>query len=129
MKKETFIKPDDEENSDSLKHLYFVISDPDVDNNVLLVNLTTMRNKPGEDKSCILNIGDHPFIKHKSIIDYKRAVSYDAIRLLRAKFNTSLRSIIQFKEELDDEILLKIQQGAQTSPLFPRSLKCFFQYF
>ena len=52
----------------SIKHLYFIISYPTHDNNILLVNVT--KYKVGKDTSCVLYPGDHPFIKQKSIINY-----------------------------------------------------------
>ena len=53
-------------------HLWIVISDPAADpDKVLLVNLTSHR--PDKDQACVLSKGDHPFIKHKTCVEYRRA--------------------------------------------------------
>lgn len=46
-------------------HLWFVISDPARDP-FLLVSVTTLRF--AGDQSCLLDVGDHPFIQHPSRI-------------------------------------------------------------
>ncbi|MBI1852912.1 MAG: hypothetical protein HYR85_21435 [Planctomycetes bacterium] len=53
--------------------MWFVISDPAQDaDHVLIVNLTTLRDAPLIDE-CILDRGDHPFIRHPSRIAFARA--------------------------------------------------------
>ena len=49
-------------------HMYFVLSEPDIEDKVLVVNITDINNPAGIDKSCILNIGDHPRITKKSVV-------------------------------------------------------------
>ena len=38
----------------------------------IVVNVTTARGR-GDDRTCILNVGDHPFIKHESFVYYGEA--------------------------------------------------------
>jgi len=52
-------------------HLWAMISDPEKDDSVLIVNLTTVRNH--SDKTCVLGPGDHPFVRHATCINYADA--------------------------------------------------------
>ena len=46
-------------------HLWMVLSDPALNiNQVLIVSLTTRGRD--DDSACILNVGDHPFVRQKS---------------------------------------------------------------
>jgi hypothetical protein len=50
-------------------HLWMIISDPSIDsNNVVVICFITY--KPYLDQSCIVEAGEHPFIKHRSLVDY-----------------------------------------------------------
>jgi hypothetical protein len=48
-------------------HLWGVFSEP-IDGQVLIANVTTLRRD--SDRSCILQPGDHPRIRHESHINY-----------------------------------------------------------
>ncbi len=53
-------------------HLWMVLSDPALDaNQVLIVSLTTWGKD--DDPACVLNVGDHPFVRQKSFIKYSHA--------------------------------------------------------
>lgn len=54
-----------------LDHLWVVVSSPAHDGGIAMVNFTTYR--PPCDESCVVDVGDHPFIRHKSIVPYFRA--------------------------------------------------------
>ena len=50
-------------------HLWIVLSDPDKNcGKFVIVNLTTDSRRAGID--CILDVGDHPWIREKSYISY-----------------------------------------------------------
>lgn len=76
---DTFIaSPDGSDNF----HLFVVVSRPDLDSeNVVVVNLTTVRSIWSEDVTCILEVGDHKFIKHKSRVAYEftKVVTLEAL--------------------------------------------------
>ncbi len=53
-------------------HLWMVLSDPALNaNQVLIVSLTTWGKE--DDPACVLNVGDHPFVRQKSFIKYSHA--------------------------------------------------------
>lgn len=53
-------------------HLWVVISDPAQDAaNILIVNFTTLRQD--SDTACVLQAGEHPFVKHATCVNYAGA--------------------------------------------------------
>jgi hypothetical protein len=53
-------------------HLWIVISDPVTNpEEVVLVNFT--KHRADKDQACIVDPGDHPFIKHRTCVEYRRA--------------------------------------------------------
>lgn len=87
-------------------HLWIVASCPELDANdqALIVNVTSWASYA--DPACVLNIGDHPFIRHKSWIRYDRA------RLVPVPF---LVRHIDMNEPLTDVVLRRVLAGAATS--------------
>ena len=52
-------------------HLHIIISDPSQDNKkIVTVNFTTWRTD--KDQSCIVEVGEHSFIRVQSCVDYRR---------------------------------------------------------
>lgn len=110
---------------ESGEHLYFVISKPDVDNNILVVNMTTYEDNGRADCSCVLDVGDHPRINRKSYIIYKRAIDVNITSIMT---NIALK-YAKIAENLTSETLIKIQEGAKNSKFLPNKFKKYFQYF
>lgn len=64
--------------SGAKEHIFFICNDPVFyprlnKNTFLAVNLTSVSEEFESDNTCILNVGDHPFVKHPSYIFYRRA--------------------------------------------------------
>jgi hypothetical protein len=54
------------------EHLWMIISDPALDpDRVLMVNFSTW--KPYHDQACVVDRGDHPFLKHRTCVNYPEA--------------------------------------------------------
>lgn len=58
-------------------HLHICLTDPfdapnEIPQQVLVVSVTTVYGRLGEDSTCLLYPGDHEFIKDKSYIAYSR---------------------------------------------------------
>jgi hypothetical protein len=89
-----------------------LISDPDADpDKILAVNFTTW--KPRHDPACIVNIGEHPFIRHQTCVNYREAwvFSIQQLRSLEAS------GILAWREPLSPVLLDKIRQRAGESEL------------
>ena len=96
-------------NVGSPTHLWFVVTAPDVGESVVILNLTTLREH--SDTACILRVGDHPFIGHDSVIEYRRGqiVSILTLRNLRDS-NT-----IALKDPATSGVVDRIRTGASSS--------------
>lgn len=67
------------------KHLMIIVcvidEDPILGEILHCVYLTTLHNTGEEDKVCILQKGDHPFIKHDSYVEYSQLLHVRATYL------------------------------------------------
>jgi len=83
----------------------------------VLVNLTSQSQL--RDQSCVLRVGDHPFIKHETVINYAEAV----ISNEQAIFAAARGGVIQYDVAVTPEALTKIQAGALASPQIESRVK------
>ena len=104
------------------KHLQFVISDPIVDDeHVLVVNMTTFRkdarpNDAWADPACLLEVGDHPQVKWTSCIFYGQATITSVQHLeWRADLNRDDNRRIIFHQPASPELLRRMREGVTTS--------------
>jgi hypothetical protein len=79
------VKPGDTFLSDPIDgtpHLSIVVVDVPVTQEILVVSVTTYNDE--KDPTCLLKVGDHPFIRHESCISYRNArrVSHVALQAL-----------------------------------------------
>jgi len=95
----------------STEHLYIIIS-PIIEEMVLFVNITS--KKENSDVSCILNKGDHEFIRHQSIVNYADATEANVNKVREAI------TCLLFKPQkpITPEVVTKIQKGALKSEAF-----------
>lgn len=105
------------------KHLWVVITEPDESGCVVLVNVTTAtESKQRLDRSCVLDVGDHPFIKHQSLINYQ-----DALKCRADAIDAAIQSLpttcIEQRERFQPSVLRRIKKGALESDSMPRKLK------
>lgn len=110
----TFLSPNVKYNT---KHLYIIISEI-IDGKVLLVNITTQ--KEHSDTSCILQKGEHRFIRHTSVVNYADAGDAEVCNIKRA---ISKGTFIPQKL-ISSSLLRRIHEGALRSTAFePKYLK------
>ena len=96
------------------KHLWFVITDPDSNHGLaVIVNMTTFR--AGSESCCVLKSGDHPAVKHESVINYLKARKVPVANIEKA--HKSRPDLIVFAEKADTKLIVKILQGALESKL------------
>lgn len=101
-------------------HLFFCVLEPKVltrKDCVLLVPLCSVRAK--FDSSCIVEVGEHPFVSHKSFIDYRHA-RVDAVEDIERKL---LSKYFKRGDPADQALLTRIQQGLQLSSRVQRHIK------
>lgn len=99
-------------------HLWVIVSDPAADpERIILTNLTTRRS--GSDETCVLEPGDHPFVKHPTVIHYRQARLVGLASLEKLLRNGDIR----LAEGFSPEVLARIRAGFFRSPFAPRECK------
>jgi len=104
---DTLIIPEPGTSLDS--HLWIVLSDPAQDHFVLLVNLTSWRTD--KDQACLLDVGDHPFIKHKTCVNYAKSKHVALQQLVKILELPQ----VECREPLAPEILQRIRNCSANS--------------
>jgi hypothetical protein len=104
------------------QHLWVVISDPvQDDGQLVIVNFTSWL--PGRDESCVLLKGDHPFIRHKTVVSY-----YDAKIVPREWLVKMERAgLVVIQSPVSHKMLQKIRDGAAQSEDTPMVVVGFLQ--
>jgi hypothetical protein len=78
-----------------------------------MVNCTTHDGE--EEEACVLNVGDHPFIKNKTVIRYREgriASQADLERLIK-------KNLLNPNRPFSLEVLTRIRQGAANTEKLP----------
>lgn len=104
------------------KHLFIVIALTQ-NGKYICVNITSKRNN--SDTSCVLERGDHPFIRHDSIINYKKAREIHPAAIQ----NQIDRGNCRQYQRISPSVLNKIQQGGITSTRLKNKYKNYLNSF
>jgi hypothetical protein len=113
----TFLLPSGKDKN----HLFFVaIGDiflPEMGNSphLALVNATTLYEGAPHDPACILEVGEHPFIQHRSYIAYRYTRLDPRPHIERLAWNRH--------QDCSPELLARIVAGIFQSRLTPRHIK------
>ena len=100
--------------SSSNEHLFIIVAIQECSNTALLVNVATP--KIGCDETCRLNVGEHPFLKWNSVIDY----AYARITPISNLEYCLKTNTIKKDSPVSGQLLKKIQDGALASPSIPK---------
>lgn len=92
------------------EHLFIIIAIETSSDSALLVNVTSL--KIGCDNSCCISVGEHPFVRHVSVINYADS-RITPISNLEYCLNEGI-----FKKHIpiSGKLLKRIQDGALKSP-------------
>jgi len=107
--------------SGGYEHLWIVITPPHGDPpQVIIVNVTSL--KANSDRTIILDVGDHPFIKHPTVIYYTDAkiVRVSEVEKIQQELRNSGNAPINAR------LLSKIQAGIESSQYVKPMIKNFF---
>jgi len=129
-KGQAFLNEPDKTARGDIQHLYVVITEPDKDKNVLIVPVCSYHEnngvpRQGQDSSCILKAGCHPFIKVKSYIRYLNAKERSLIDI----FNGIAKGKLRKYPDFENSLIQDMQKGAEESIYLPEKFKRFFNYF
>jgi hypothetical protein len=99
-------------------HLWFVLTDPDPQAMVLVMLVSV---KPHTDRTLQLHVGDHPFIRHPSAVDFGTARYVPAGKLEDALSSgrASLHS------DMSDALLARVRAGLLASARTPNEIAAY----
>lgn len=94
-------------------HLYVAITGSEgyPEETVVIVNFTSEGSRKSYDTTVTLDIGDHRFIKHGTVVNYADA-EIATVDYVQRAVKSGLSS---FDEDCSDELLETLQQGALDS--------------
>lgn len=105
-------------------HLWIILTDLDGDGKVVIVNVTSLRPDTA-DKTTVLRAGDHPFIKHDSVVYYADARFADANQI---EAGLGMNSPLFVQHPSCSELLIKrISEGLLTSEFTPNGIVAYCQ--
>ncbi|EBA4600821.1 hypothetical protein DN122_07275 [Salmonella enterica subsp. enterica serovar Coquilhatville] len=110
-------------------HLHIVCNDPVFSPEhgcdcVLVVAISTVRPAPAfHDPACILEEGDHPFIRHQSFVFYGDAVVW---RVPSVIDRTQSGELIP-RQVMDDAVFERVLAGFETSDFLVNKVRRFFR--
>lgn len=117
VRRATLLIPSNPQGNLSSKHLFVVMCDPrGPQKDVLLAQMATyIGEHTGHDSTCLLNQGDHPFIRHTSYIRYqhpRQDFAHDLVRGVATGLYVD-RGLI------DESVFERIHAGFYISELSP----------
>ncbi len=115
---DAFMLDDDDE---AKEHLHVVLTAPTPEGEVVTVAICS-RKRWSETLIC-LDIGDHPFIKHASVVAYR----YARIRKCTAIEQALSRGMARAKERISEPLLRRMQQALIDSDFVSNEVREFFK--
>lgn len=100
-------------------HLWVVAAQKN--SQILIVNLTSRR--ASSDNTVILDPGDHPFIKHETVVNYAGSRIVDTAQIQKAIEEGNANPDIRFTQE----VLERIQEGIELSEFTPLRIIEFYK--
>ena len=95
-------------------HLWIVLSFPNEQGQIALVNLTTHGHSSRCGDHClVLQPGEHPFVRQESCVHYRKAT----LGLTQPLDADRERRTLQTRAPLGQELLRRMQNGALASPI------------
>jgi hypothetical protein len=116
--------------SGSKEHLYFICNDPVfyprlACDSFLAVNLTSVTEGIESDPTCLLNVGDHPFVRHPSYVFYRRAEIFGAATVIQSVSSGDIR----IHDPCSDGTFQRILDGFNVSPHVKPLIKNYYQKY
>ena len=103
---------------DATPHLWILVTDPDANGDVVIVNVTDFRNH--SDQTIVLKEGDHPFIRKDSVVLYSDSQVVTVSSLMNA-LNSRL-GICSQRECCSEQLLQRIRSGIFASDFTPNKI-------
>ena len=109
------------------RHLYIALTEAvpsreGLGQRVLLVGVSSARDSPNTDETCILNTGDHSFIARRSYVFYARARVWE-LEDLEAMADFGITAM----GPVAPHVLDRICAGLEASPNTPETVVAFYR--
>ncbi|EIF0102212.1 hypothetical protein LEX56_004686 [Salmonella enterica] len=116
--------------SGSKEHIFFICNDPVyypkmVKETFLAVNLTSITDAFEPDHSCVLDVGDHPFIRHSSYVFYRRAEIFGAETVIHGVTSGDIR----VHQPCEESTFQRILTGFEISPHVKPVIRNYYQKY
>ncbi len=85
-----------------------------------MVNISSYND--GYDDTCLLDVGDHPFVRHCSFVFYAEAIIYKAAQIQ----NGVNQGILKPQPDLADDVFARVTAGITVSPDTPQNVVRYF---
>jgi len=125
-RKATLLMPSGPEHDPDRMHLFIVLTDPITGKKlVLIASLSSIYDGVPYDRTCILEAGEHQFIRHRSYIDYSKLTIVEAGKLSKGVQT----GVFSNKGPMSEDIVNRIVDGVFVSKRTPREAKVFLQSY
>lgn len=122
FRKATLLIPSGPKDDPGKMHLFIVLTDPATNEKLVLVaSVCSVKEGVPYDQTCILEPSDHPFIKHKSYVDYSKTKIVEGQRLT----NGVQQGKFVHKGMISETVVVKIINGVLASKRTPKEEKQF----
>jgi hypothetical protein len=119
---DTFLLP---KTSDGVEHLWIVVTDPDINANAIGVNVTTRYST--SETTVVLMPGDHPFIKHESVIRFRDAKILELKSLEHLLSTGTTKFACHTHAPCSAELLTRVQEGMIKTSQLSNEVKDYFR--
>lgn len=101
-------------------HLWFILTDPEGDPpSVVAVMVRT--HVRFTDPTVVLNVTDHPFVKHESSVHYSSARFFSVARIQRALATGRAH----LREDMSEALFARVRAGLLESPFTVHAIKAY----
>lgn len=127
FKKATLLIPSSPNNLKDTRHLFIILTNPSQikQSESLLVNISTIRNGTVFDDACIIEPGEHSFIKNRSFVFYRYARIEESKTLIKKVKSGEFIA----HELISDALYNKITNGLLKSKFVASKFKDFYREY
>jgi hypothetical protein len=122
QKGDTLLIPSGSDSNPNGKHLFVIVTSQCRDGFHLAVSISRIKNGIAYDPTCVLQAGEHPFVKGPSFIFYAKAAKLRHQGIIKCVKGWEYH----VKDQCSPTLLTKIEDGMNASPFAPRWAKTFF---
>ncbi len=115
---DTFIYNDED---DDVGHLHVIVTKPDQSGKVVTVSITSRHKK--SDAMVPLEVGDHPYIKHSSVVTF----NYAKVRTIAEIEAVIASGEADAKDPMDEKFLKRCRAGIKESEYTPYEVLEFYE--